>query len=161
MIANNDLEFTDGWLHNLIAAGHPVVSPIEPNDVRQADITENTEGDVCGRHFSGWCFMINRKLWTEIGGFDTDVDFWCSDDVVIEQVKAAGVMPMVVKDSVVKHLGSQTLLQQPESVQTDWKWRNVYIYNTKYGKDKFNDHPAYKVWLQNNKNNLEAIYATA
>jgi len=83
---------------------------------------------------------------------------WCSDDVVIEQVKAAGVMPMVVKDSVVRHLGSQTLLQQPEAVQNDWKWRNVYIYNTKYGKDKFNDHPAYKVWLQNNKNNLEVIY---
>ncbi len=158
MIANNDLEFSDGWLHNLVSAGHPVVSPHEPNDVRQSDITENTEGDVCAKHFSGWCFMISRKLWTEIGGFDTDVDFWCSDDVVIEQVKAAGVMPMVVKDSVVRHLGSQTLLQQPEAVQNDWKWRNVYIYNTKYGKDKFNDHPAYKVWLQNNKNNLEAIY---
>lgn len=160
MIANNDLEFTDGWLHNLIAAGHPVVSPIEPNDIRQADITENTEGDVCGKHFSGWCFMISRKLWTEIGGFDTDVDFWCSDDVVIEQVKAAGVMPMVVKDSVVRHLGSQTLGQQTDEIITDLKWRNVYIYNTKYGKDKFNDHPAYKVWLQNNKNNLEAIYVT-
>jgi GT2 family glycosyltransferase len=160
MIANNDLEFRDGWLHNLIAAGHPVVSPLEPTDVRQSDITENTEGDVCGKHFSGWCFMISRKLWTEIGGFDTDVDFWCSDDVVIEQVKAAGVMPMVVKDSVVRHLGSQTLGQQTDEVITDLKWRNVYIYNTKYGKDKFNDHPAYKVWLQNNKNNLEAIYVT-
>ena len=160
MIANNDLTFTDGWLHNLIAAGHPVVSPHEPNDARQADITENTEGDVTGKHLSGWCFMITRKLWQEIGGFDTDVDFWCSDDVVIEQVKAAGVLPMIVKESVVIHAGSQTLLQQPEAVQTDWKWRNVYIYNTKYGKNKFAGHPAYTLWLQNNKTNLEAIYAT-
>jgi GT2 family glycosyltransferase len=160
MIANNDLTFNDGWLHNLIAAGHPVVSPHEPNDARQADITENTEGDVTGKHLSGWCFMITRKLWQEIGGFDTDVDFWCSDDVVIEQVKAAGVLPMIVKESVVIHAGSQTLLQQPEAVQTDWKWRNVYIYNTKYGKNKFAGHPAYTLWLQNNKTNLEAIYAT-
>lgn len=160
MIANNDLTFTDGWLHNLIAAGHPIVSPHEPNDARQADITENTEGDVTGKHLSGWCFMITRKLWQEIGGFDTDVDFWCSDDVVIEQVKAAGVLPMIVKESVVIHAGSQTLLQQPEAVQTDWKWRNVYIYNTKYGKNKFAGHPAYTLWLQNNKTNLEAIYAT-
>lgn len=160
MIANNDLTFTDGWLHNLIAAGHPIVSPHEPNDARQADITENTEGDVTGKHLSGWCFMITRKLWQEIGGFDTDVDFWCSDDVVIEQVKAAGVLPMIVKESVVIHAGSQTLLQQPEAVQTDWKWRNVYIYNTKYGKNKFAGHPAYTLWLHNNKTNLEAIYAT-
>ena len=160
MIANNDLTFTDGWLHNLIAAGHPIVSPHEPNDGRQADITENTEGDVTGKHLSGWCFMITRKLWQEIGGFDTDVDFWCSDDVVIEQVKAAGVMPMVVKDSVVIHAGSQTLNQQTDDVTTDLKWRNVYIYNTKYGKNKFAGHPAYTLWLQNNKTNLEAIYAT-
>ncbi len=160
MIANNDLTFTDGWLHNLIAAGHPVVSPHEPNDARQADITENTEGDVTGKHLSGWCFMITRKLWQEIGGFDTDVDFWCSDDVVIEQVKAAGVLPMVVKDSVVIHAGSQTLNQQTDDVTTDLKWRNVYIYNTKYGKNKFAGHPAYTLWLQNNKTNLEAIYAT-
>ena len=160
MIANNDLTFTDGWLHNLIAAGHPIVSPHEPNDGRQADITENTEGDVTGKHLSGWCFMISRKLWQEIGGFDTDVDFWCSDDVVIEQVKAAGVMPMVVKDSVVIHAGSQTLNQQTDDVTTDLKWRNVYIYNTKYGKNKFAGHPAYTLWLQNNKTNLEAIYAT-
>jgi hypothetical protein len=161
MIANNDLTFHDGWLHNLIAAGHPVVSPHEPNDVRQQDIIENTEGYVTGKHLSGWCFMISRDLWKQIGGFDTDVDFWCSDDVVIEQVKAAGIKPMVVKDSLVTHEGSVTLRNQPEDVQTDWKWRNVYIYNTKYGKNKFASHPAYKVWLQNNKDNLEAIYATA
>lgn len=159
MVANNDLEFQDGWLHNLIAADHPLVSPHEPNDPRQADITENTEGDVTGRHLSGWCFMISRDLWKKIGGFDTDVDFWCSDDVVIEQAKLAGVMPMVVKDSVVRHLGSQTFAKQPATVQSDWKWRNVYIYNTKYGKDKFADHTGYKVWLHNNKDKLEEIYA--
>lgn len=160
MIANNDLTFTDGWLHNLIAAGHPLVSPHEPNDPRQADITENTEGFECGKHFSGWCFMISRKLWQEIGGFDTDVSFWCSDDVVIEQARAAGVKPMVVKDSIVKHKVSQTLRQEPDDKLDDLKWRNVYIFNTKYGKNKFASHPAYRLWLQNNKDNLEAIYAT-
>lgn len=158
MIANNDLEFTDGWLHNLIAADNDVVSPHEPNDARQKDITENEQGFACGRHFSGWCFMIKRDLWKKIGGFDTDVDFWCSDDVVIEQVKAAGVTPMLVKDSVVRHAGSQTLLKQPQSVQDDWKWRNVYIFNTKYGKNKFAGHPSYKLWLHNNKDNLKDYY---
>ncbi len=157
MLANNDLVFRDGWLHNLIAGGCEVVSPHEPNDTRQRDIIENTQGYVCGKHFSGWCFMIKRSLWQKIGGFDTDVDFWCSDDVVIEQVKAAGVKPMVVKDSIVEHLGSVTFKQQTEDVQTDWKWRNVYIFNNKYGKNKFSEHPAYKVWLHNNKDNLPKV----
>lgn len=151
MIANNDLEFTDGWLHNLLSADNDVVSPHEPTDMRQKGIIDNELGFVCGRHFSGWCFMLRRKLWLEIGGFDTDVDFWCSDDVVIEQVKAAGVTPMLVKQSIVRHEGSITLKQQPEDVQTDWKWRNVFIYNTKYAKNKFADHPSYIAWLKANK----------
>jgi len=148
MIANSDLVFKDGWLHNLIAAGHPVVSPHEPTDIRQKGIIGNEEGFECGRHFSGWCFMISRELWKEIGGFDTDVDFWCSDDVVIEQVKAKGIKPMLVKDSIVEHLGSQTLKQEPDESANHLKWRNVYIYNTKYGKNKFADHPAYIKYLK-------------
>lgn len=150
MIANNDLEFRDGWLHNLIAAGNDVVSPHEPHDIRQKGIIENEQGYECGRHFSGWCFMISRKLWLEIGGFDTDVDFWCSDDVVIEQVRAKGVAPMLVKDSIVAHRGSVTLHQQPEAMQNNLKWRNVHIFNTKYGKNKFADNPGYIAWLKEN-----------
>ncbi len=151
MIANNDLEFSNGWLHNLLTADNPVVSPHEPTDMRQKGIIKNELGFECGRHFSGWCFMIARKLWLEIGGFDEDVDFWCSDDVVIEQVKAAGVTPMLVKESIVHHAGSVTLKQQPEDVQTDWKWRNVFIFNTKYAKNKFKDNPSYIQWLADNK----------
>lgn len=151
MIANNDLEFTNGWLHNLLTADNDVVSPHEPTDVRQKGIIDNEPGFECGRNFCGWCFMIKRKLWLEIGGFDTDVDFWCSDDVVIEQVKAAGVTPLLVKESIVRHAGSVTLKQQPEDVQNDWKWRNVFIFNTKYGKNKFNTHPSYIQWLADNK----------
>jgi GT2 family glycosyltransferase len=151
MVANNDLEFTDGWLHNLLSADNPVVSPHEPNDVRQKGIIENEPGFECGRNFCGWCFMVSRQLWLDIGKFDEDVDFWCSDDVVIEQVKAKGVTPLLVKESIVHHAGSVTLLQQPEDVQTDWKWRNVFIFNTKYGKNKFNSHPSYIQWLADNK----------
>ena len=157
MIANNDLEFKNGWLHQLIAADNDLVSPHEPTDIRQQDINKNTKGYEIGKHFSGWCFMIRRKLWLEIGGFDDDVDFWFSDDVVVEQVKALGIIPMIVKDSIVVHEGSVTLKQQPEDAQNDMKWRNCYIFNTKYGKNKFADHPAYLVWLQNNKDNLPEV----
>lgn len=151
MVANNDLTFHDGWLHQLIAANHDVVSPHEPNDSRQKGIIENEEGDVTGRHFSGWCFMIKRQLWQDIGKFDTDVTFWCSDDVVIEQVKAKGVLPMLVKDSVVEHNVSATLNAQPSRAQQQMKWGNVYIFNKKYNKNKFADHPEYLQWLATNK----------
>lgn len=148
VIANNDLIFRDQWLHNMIKVGHPVMSAHEPNDNRQKTITENTLGYDNGKHFSGWCFMIKRSLWEEIGGFDEDVTFWMSDDCVIEQVKAKGVTPMIIKDSIVEHIGSQTL--KNESAQDDLKWRNVKIFNDKYGKSKFSDNINYKEWLRRN-----------
>ena len=151
MVANNDIEFTDGWLHNLLSADNPVVSPHEPTDLRQKGIVENESGFEIGRYFSGWCFMIERKVWLEIGGFDDAVDFWFSDDVVVEQVKALGITPMLVKESIVRHEGSVTFKQQPEDVVNDLKWRNCFIFNTKYNKNKFADHPGYIKWLAENK----------
>ncbi len=150
MIANNDLVFSDGWLHHLIAAGNDVVSPREPNDPRQSDITENTCGYECGKHLSGWCFMIKRKVWEQIGGFDTDVTFWCSDDVVIEQVRALGIKPMLVYNSIVDHFASITLNSEPQAEIDELKWRNIYVFSQKYRQHRFTEHPDYKAWLKDN-----------
>jgi glycosyltransferase involved in cell wall biosynthesis len=146
MVANNDLVFHDGWLHYLLSAGNDLVSPHEPTDSRQAELTENTLGTVTGKHLSGWCFMIRRSLWEQIGGFDTDVDFWCSDDVVIEQCVRAGYKSMLVIDSLVTHTPSTTLRQEPD--QAELTWKNVKIFNEKYGKHKFINHPEYRRYVQ-------------
>src|SRR5690606_19565225 len=62
MLANNDLEFEPGWLDALLAAKHDVVSPANPGDARQHGVTKNEVGEVNGKHFSGWCFMIRRTF---------------------------------------------------------------------------------------------------
>lgn len=144
MVANNDLLFTDGWLHALLAANHPIVSPKNPTDSRQRHITENTAGYNNAEHLSGWCFMLRRELWEQMGGFDQDVTFWCSDDVVIEQAKALGVPPMMVPGSTVKHLTSVTLKQATN--RDDLTWANVEIFNKKYNRQKFHDDPRYAQW---------------
>lgn len=149
LICNNDLVFHSGWLDELLAVNHPLVSPHEPTDKRQARLFRNEIGDVNGRHISGWCFMIKRSLWEKMGGFDDEVEFWCSDDVVIEQAKQLGVLPMVVKNSVVTHLGSQTLNRLPN--KESLKWKSVFIFNKKYGQQKFVCNQTYKEWLIENK----------
>lgn len=131
MIANNDLIFATGWLEPLLAANHPVVSPKCPARPSQAHITANATGDANGVHLSGWCFMIRRDLWERIGGFDECVSFWCSDDVVIEQVKAVGIEPMLVPASCVEHLGSVTLgrMDDPDNKLTH---QQLEIFHRKY-----------------------------
>ena len=154
MLANNDLKFHDGWLHHLLAAKHPLVSPKCPRDDRQREFTENTVGEITGRHLSGWCFMISRQLWERIGGFDDDVSFWCSDDVVIEQARAAGVQPMIVPDAVVEHVQSATLNRQPN--RDDLTWAQLDIFINKYGGHRMQSHPEYLRWKREQRSSPSA-----
>lgn len=144
VVANNDLLFHDGWLHRLIAVDHPLVSPKCPRDPRQTPFTEDTTGDVTGQHLSGWCFMISRDLWGRIGGFDEAVSFWCSDDVVVEQAKSRGVLPMIVPSAVVEHVQSATLRAAPGRDELTWGQIDVFI--SKYGGHRLQDHPEYLRW---------------
>lgn len=148
MICNNDLEFKNGYLHNLISAGNDVVSPKCPRDPRQKHLKRNEIGDKTAVHFSGWCFMIKRTLWEKIKGFDEDFSFWFADDSVIEQVKKAGVMPMIVPSAQVVHLGSTTIKGETKEVRDDYTWGLVKKFNKKYGKNKFEDNPHYQAFLR-------------
>ncbi|AEK09402.1 methyltransferase [Mycobacterium phage LittleE] len=147
VFANNDLVFHPGWLGALVGADYPLVSPKEPNDVRQSHITANTVGDVNGTHLSGWCFMMQRALWEHIGGLDECVNFWCSDDVVIQQCARAGVHPMLVTDATVTHKGSVTFNREPDLFD-DRTWADMKRYLDKYGKHDLMNSPSYKAWLE-------------
>lgn len=151
MVANSDLEFNDGWLDELLAANHPIVSPVDPNHKVQRMVRKNEKGAVNGRHLSGWCFMITRKLWERIGGFDEDFAFWCADDSLIEQVKAVGVLPMVVPGARVLHLESKTIGDATKADGRDdgaMTWAQVYHFERKYGVQKFVGDARYKQWKQ-------------
>jgi GT2 family glycosyltransferase len=145
MVANNDLVFDDGWLHQLLAANHPVVCPRSPEDIRQKDITTNVCGYTNAVNFSGWCFMMKRSLWRQIGGFDEDFGFWCADDSVIEQLRATGIAPMLVAAAHVHHIGSVTLKTIPKA-HDDMTWGFVDKFNRKYHRDKFADDERFIAW---------------
>lgn len=146
MVANNDLAFHDGWLHHLLAADHPLVSPKCPRSPKQQDFNTNTTGFWTGKHLSGWCFMISRKLWEGIGGFDDCVSFWCADDVVIQQVKKENIAPMLVPKSLVTHEVSQTLKTNPDHDNLTWGQLDIYI--KKYGYHELQDSPGYFAWKE-------------
>lgn len=151
MIANNDLVFNSGWLHNLLISGHDVVSPKCPIDRRQQDVRENEIGDKCGKHLSGWCFMVKRSVWERIGGFDEDFGFWCADNSFIEQLRSVGILPMIVPTSIVRHLGSVTLRTFAGSEYNELTFRYVQKFNEKYGKELFKDNEGFKRWLGKSK----------
>lgn len=134
-IANNDLIFHEDWFREVYKANYPICSPRCPDDKRQQNITKNEIGEQVGRHLSGWCFVIKRSVWEQIGGFDEDFSFWCADNSLMEQLLAIGIKPMVLKNSIVKHLGSKTLvtMENREELTRD----QVKKFNKKYNKNLF------------------------
>jgi len=139
-IANNDLIFTPNWFEEILKANHPVCSPICPDDKRQKDVYQNEIGTQVGRNLSGWCFVLERKIWEKIGGFDEDFSFWCADNSFVEQLKAINILPMVVPTSKVYHLGSKTLktvsnrdeLTRQQAIKFNRKYnQNLFGYGTK------------------------------
>ena len=146
MFCNNDLIFRNGWLHALISADYPIVSPISPKDFRQKDVTENEIGWQCGRNLSGWAFMMKRDLWNQIGGLDNDFDFWFADNSLIGQLKKIDLPPMLVPSSRVDHLGSQTFKTKTIDERNDLMWSKLDLFNQKYNETLFNNHPNFIQW---------------
>jgi GT2 family glycosyltransferase len=142
MISNNDVIFHDGWLDHLLAVDHPVVCPCPPKVNPLA--VDNQTGYENRTHFSGWCFMMRREIWRRIGGFDEAVNFWCSDDVVLEQLRKINTPSMKVPAAVVEHLMSATI--DGQSHREELLWPNMQIFSEKYGRDKFENDADYLAW---------------
>ena len=146
MFCNNDLMFRNGWLHALLNADYPIVSPISPKDFRQKDATENEIGWQCGRNLSGWAFMMKRELWEKIGRLDEEFDFWFADNSLIGQLKTHDIAPMLVPSSRVDHIGSQTFRTKTIDERNDLMWSKLDLFNQKYNENLFVDHPKFIEW---------------
>lgn len=147
VFANNDLRFEPGWLAALLRARHPAMSPYNPSYHRHLYCLHNEAGWQVGRHLSGWCFMMARSLWEDLGGLDETYPFWCSDNAVMDQLRAKDIQPVLVRGSVVHHEISATLSREDPAVQDALTWAAVYEYNqTAEHKACEGDH-RYEAWM--------------
>jgi hypothetical protein len=76
------------------------------------------EGYEIGMQLTGWCIFTSKELWPVIGQLNEKHRFWFSDNVYAEQLKAKNIKHALICSIRVDHLGSQTLMQQPRSVQS-------------------------------------------
>ena len=106
-LCNNDLAFKTHWAENIILAMGDTYLSASP--AKRKLEAAPVEGYAIARHINGWCIVINRALIDIIGGFDTAVRFWYSDNIYGDQLKSKGVKHILVNNSAVQHLHSLTL----------------------------------------------------
>jgi len=137
-LCNNDLIFSAGWATDLIAAmkKYNLLSACPRCPVA----TRIKEGVVFGynnsHHMSGWCIMVNRKLFEVIGKIDEDFPFWFADNAYAEQLKIHKVPHALVSSSVVQHLGSSTLNTLEAAMQHEYTRAYVRRFYTKYPRNE-------------------------
>ena len=129
---NNDLSFDVNWAKNAVSAGYLSVSPT-PKHIFKGVI----EGYDIGTHVLGWCIIVDRIVMDKIGGFDTPVNFWFSDDVYAEQLKAAGVKHALVGNSRVKHFTSKSLTRVVKGITRANMQRGQLKIFEQYKKEKY------------------------
>jgi hypothetical protein len=151
VIANNDLEFRDGWLDRMLAANWPVTSPVSPGYHRHHNVMGNEIGQQVGRHLAGWCYMLTRELWSELGGLDDTYPFWCADNAVMKQLQDKGIHPMLVAGATVHHKVSATLMRESRDVQDELTWGLVHQYNLDTNANIFARDYRYDAWKRRNR----------
>lgn len=148
--SNNDVVFKKNWASVLIDAMQNSVcdsgAPVCPVSHARFGIRPNTHqvirGMEAGKHFPGWCFVWDRKLWTRLGGLDELCTFWCSENICIEQLKKVHQSHILCTDSVVEHLrgGSTTLnplKKHDPKRHSELTELDVKKFNTKYNFNLF------------------------
>jgi len=147
VFCNNDLLFTKGWFTELLEYGKDCMSPKCPNDFRQMDkVDPIVSGYDIGSIFCGWCFVLKRTIWEEIGGLDEDFKFWFADNATVEQLKEIGVMPNLITKSLVTHLGSRTLKMLDGESQKELTFSQNELFVNKYKSNKISNEPPREVF---------------
>lgn len=134
LFCNNDLVFSENWLDNLLENKGLCLSPKEPTDGRQSNITEDTKGYKVATHFNGWCFGLRKEALKKIGDFNEEYPFWFADNVVMEQLKELNIEPTLVVKSVVIHLISKTLETIEKNERYNITYKEVERYENETGE---------------------------
>ena len=72
-------------------------------------VVEGNDVTVRNREIAGWCIFQDRSIYNIIGDLDAECSFWHSDVIYSWQLAKNALRHILVEDSKVRHLTSQTL----------------------------------------------------
>lgn len=116
VIVNDDVRVLDGWWEPLAEAlegGAPLVFPL------------TIEGRMRWE-FAAWCFAMRRELLESMAArpgelFDPSMLVWCQDLDLRKRMAAAGMAPLCVPESHIRHAGSRTVgVTAPHHALRNW-----------------------------------------
>ena len=136
VMANNDLEFHEGWMDTMLRHDWDSASPRCPVwPLHKEYLGKVACGYAVGRELAGWCIVTKRSTMDRIGGqLDEQFDFYSQDVDYANCLRAAGLKHFIIGTAHVTHLLSQSSkdidgLAKLAAAQKllDHKWANTCI----------------------------------
>lgn len=111
---NNDLEFKDNWASNIIYymnkyninSATPLCNLYYKNRIFNEEVILGNEVGVI---LGGWCIVVRRDFFKQLGKFDERVAFYCSDNIYNEQLKSVNEKHALITRSHVNHLAMTSI----------------------------------------------------
>lgn len=121
-LCNNDLYFHRDWYRRcrevMDQGGYLSCSPAGKGcRVGYLSPYQHREGYGIGQELCGWCLLVRRDLFDRIGALDEGCEFWYSDNIYVDQLKAEGITHVLVGGRLVDHLESVTLKTRTQGDQ--------------------------------------------
>jgi GT2 family glycosyltransferase len=113
VVLNDDVEVLPGWwppLRAALDAGAAVAFP------RTVDAFDRDD-------FAAWCFAVSRAALEQHSSapgefLDPEMKVWFQDTDLLERLRAAGLPPVRVESSGVRHATSSTIATEDPELQT-------------------------------------------
>jgi GT2 family glycosyltransferase len=136
VMANNDLIFKPGWMHEIIIARNlrKDIESFSPwNDMWDWHsryygnmYPAIIEGYRIGVELAGWCIVARRRIFEKVK-LSERVNFWYSDNVYADDLMRHGIKHALVTSSKVDHIVSQTHIV---SAEESYASKEEYLNNT-------------------------------
>lgn len=121
LVINNDLRFERGWFSEIIEVHNkrPDIESFSPKcPILYAKYYRGhfvgTEEDYHENYkvtefMTGWCYVMKRRAFDLVYPWDEQFDLYYQDNDYSEKIKSLGIKHALVRDSIVSHLGSETV----------------------------------------------------
>ena len=119
-LCNNDILFQKGWASQMMIAferfkdvkSASPVCPYYPMEISTQPVSEAWFGYRVGVEVQGACLLFKREVLKSIGQLDPNFKFYSADLDYADTFRVMNYRHMLVRSSIVFHLGSKTLNKQ-------------------------------------------------
>jgi len=153
-LCNNDLIFQENWFNEIVKISnrHKDILSFSPNGDKVGSNEKHTFeiGYKVQKHIKGWCIVVKREVFDQIGLLDETFDFYYADNDYAMSIKCNNIKHALVFNSHVFHLEKKSSSNSSDIFEEKKDFMDKYKIPDYLLKGKY-------PWILNNEKSLSGF----